>query len=153
MHADTMLRAIRERRADFSVPANDSKAVAFKAISVDEEGVIIGIGSSDAWDSQGESMTAKAVVQIAYEFCSKAEREFRINHDAEAIIGCDLVASFPGAPILVDGVVVGIDIRANATHWFVGVRPHDSSLVEEAKAGKIVGFSWGGYASKVEHAP
>ena len=76
-------------------------------------------------------------------------------------IAADLVASFPGAPILKSGKtltwgeemppddeVIGIDLKAEPIAWFVGVRPHDKALAEKAKAGEIVGASWGAYCDR-----
>jgi Putative phage serine protease XkdF len=133
----------------------------FKAVAVDDQDVIIGIGSAaHIVDNDDEAVTPAALIGMAYDFCASKAREFRANHDA--ILDADLVASWPGAPILksgrvlgageelpADDPVVGINIeKGNETHWFVGVRPHDKRIVKAAREGEVVGFSWGGFASK-----
>lgn len=135
----------------------------FKAVAVDAQGVIIGIGSAaHIVDREDEHVGAGALLGMAYDFCASKAREFRANH--ESPLEADLVASWPGAPILKSGrvigvgeelpdddPVVGINIeKGNETHWFVGVRPKDERITKAARDGEIVGFSWGGFASK-EH--
>lgn len=150
--------------ADVIRSARDGAAKArptFKAIPSDNQGVIIGIGSAaHIVDRDDEVVTPAALLGMAYDFCASKAREFRANHDA--VIDADLVASWPGAPILksgrvlgvgeelpTDDPVVGINIeKGNETHWFVGVRPHDERIVEAARKGEVVGFSWGGFAAK-----
>ena len=127
-----------------------AEVITFKAATADH-GVIIGVAASPALDHQDEITTKGAVVTMAYDFCSSADRTFKANH-GEAL-KADLVASWPGKPIYADdGVTIkGIDIAdPDATHWFVGVRPHDTAVYEAAKAGEILGFSWGGMAVKTE---
>lgn len=134
---------------------------AFKAVSVDNQGVIVGIGSAAyIVDSEEDEVQQRALVGMAYDFCASKAREFRANHDD--LLEADLVASWPGAPILksgrvlgrgeelpADDLVVGINIeKGNETHWFVGVRPHDPRVVDAARKGDILGFSWGGFAAK-----
>lgn len=135
---------------------------AFKAVNVDNQGVIIAIGASVGLDREDDAVTRGALVGMAYDFCASSNREFRANHDADAILKADLVASFPGAPILKSGAllapgseipdddeIIGIDIRkGNETHWFVGIKPHDPAITEAARKGELAGLSWGGYARK-----
>ncbi len=143
--------------------AREPRAVqTFKAVNVDDHGVIIAIGASIGLDREDETVTKAALIGMAYDFCATPNREFRANHDAEAILKADLVASFPGAPILKSGAllapgseipdgdeIIGIDIRkGNETHWFVGIKPHDSAITEAARKGELAGLSWGGYARK-----
>ena len=134
----------------------------FKAVNVDNQGVIIAIGASVGLDREDDAVTKAALIGMAYDFCAASNREFRANHDAEAVLKADLVASFPGAPILKSGAIlapgaempegdeiIGIDIRkGNETHWFVGIKPHDPAITEAARKGELAGLSWGGYARK-----
>jgi|GEM_PF-3642572 len=102
-----------------------------KAVAVDNQGIVVAIAAVEA----GETGTLRAV---AYDFCAKAN-----------VTNGDLVASWPGAPLLKSGRViakgevlpdddpiVGIDIlKGHETHWFVAIRPHDDSIIEAARAG------------------
>lgn len=133
----------------------------FKAVAVDDQGVIYGIASMVTVDREGEIVEKGALLQMAYDFCASKARQFLFNHDKDAPLDADLVASIPGAPILKSGrvlkageslpdddPVVGIDIqKGNEIAWFVGLKPHDSRVLEQARKGGH-GFSWGGYASK-----
>jgi predicted flap endonuclease-1-like 5' DNA nuclease len=141
----------------------EEKAMAFKAVCVDDQGVIIGIGASIAVDRQDEAVTKAALIGMAYDFCASSDRAFRYNHDAKANVDAELVASWPGAPVLksgkilapgedvpADDPVVAINIeKGKETHWFIGVKPNDPQVLEAARKGEIVGFSWGGFAQKV----
>lgn len=140
----------------------EKKPLAFKAVAVDDQGVIIGIGASIGVDSQDEAVTKAALLGLAYEFCAGTDREFRANHDEKAKVDAELVCSWPGAPVLKSGTIlapgqevppndpiVAINIEKGAeTHWFVGIRPKDEAVLKAARNGEIAGFSWGGYASK-----
>lgn len=134
----------------------------FKAVNVDDQGVIVGIGASIGEDREGEAVQKGALLGLAYDFCAGSQRAFKANHDNEARLNAELVSSWPGAPVLKSGVVlepgaeipeddpiVAINIeKGNETHWFVGVRPLDKETRKAAKDGEIVGFSWGGDALK-----
>jgi hypothetical protein len=136
----------------------------FKAVNVDDHGVIIGIGASISVDREEDAVARGALLGLSYDFCASKGREFRANHDAEALLEADLVCSWPGAPVLKSGTIlqpgqevpaddsiVGINIeKGNETHWFVGIRPHDARIVDAARKGEIVGFSWGGMVLKAD---
>jgi hypothetical protein len=156
-------RASRERAA--RLEAEQTKAVqSFKAIAVDEElGVLTLIGSAaHIVDREDESVEKGALIRMAFDFCASKGRTFKANHAHE--IDCDLVASWPGTPVLKSGVMVGpgdaipaddpivaINIeKGNETHWFVGVRPNDPEVLKAAKNGEILGASWGGHATKID---
>lgn len=140
----------------------EKKAMTFKAVCVDDQGVIIGIGASIGTDRQDEAVTKAALLGLAYDFCAGSDRQFRANHDEKATVDADLVCSWPGAPVLKSGKildpgaevpegdsVVAINIeKGKETHWFVGIRPKDEAVLKAARNGEIAGFSWGGYASK-----
>lgn len=143
-------------------PAQD-KAMTFKAVCVEDRGVIMGIGGSIAVDKQGEDVEKGALIGLAYDFCASAERTFRPNHDQHASIDADLVESWLGEPVLKSGRVLApgeavpqddpIDVsqcrKGAETHWFITVKPHDAAVLEAARKGELVGFSWGGFARKV----
>lgn len=137
------------------------KPYAFKAISTNDTGVILGIGAAaENIDLDDEVMRKADLVRMSYDFCSASTRTFKANHKEE--IGCDLVASWPGAPIFKSGKVlkagdaipaddpiIGINIeKGSETHWFVAVKPHDAEVLETAKKGGIAGFSWSGLVKK-----
>lgn len=138
------------------------RPMSFKAVAVDAQGVIIGIGASIAVDNQDEAVQKGALIGMAYEFCASAERQFLANHDQKAKVDADLVCSWPGAPVLKSGKilapgedvpegdsVVAINIeKGQETHWFVGIRPKDETVLKAARDGEIAGFSWGGFAAK-----
>lgn len=143
--------------------AAEAKAATFKAVAVDDQGVIIGIGAmAGNIDRDGEVVQVGALLQMAYDFCASKARTFKANHDDAAELSADLVASMPGAPVLKSGrilkagedlpdddPVVGINIeKGNEIAWFMGIRPHDPAVLEAARKGEIVGFSWGGFAAK-----
>lgn len=146
-----------------SAPGGEEKKAAaprFKAIAVDD-GVIIGIGAyAENVDLDNEVVDKANLVKMAYEFCASADRTFKANHQEE--LGADLVASWPGAPILKSGrkladgeslpdddPVIGISLEKGAeSAWFVAVRPHDPEVAKAAKAGEVVGFSWGATVTK-----
>jgi len=118
-------------------PAAKSLAFAFKAN--EELGVIEGIASvADIFDRENERVQKGALIDMAFSFCAKAKRQFKLNHEKN--IPCDLVESFTGAPTKVPGVID----HTVKSHWFVTLRPHDAEILEAAKAGKIIGMSWGG---------
>lgn len=142
-------------------PEGEKASVAFKAAYVSDDGVIYLIGAyAGNVDKDNEVLQTKALVDMSYDFCSAASRVFKCNHKTE--IGADLVASMPGAPRLKSGRILkfgeehpendpitGIDLDAEPIAWFVGVRPHDKSVAEKAKAGEIVGSSWGAFVDRI----
>jgi nucleoid-associated protein YgaU len=164
--------AVQAAEAKPAEPAEEGKAkeVAFKAIGVDEFGVIIGIagaaGDPTNLDLDGEYMEKGDLARMAHSFVSSSTRTFKANHKDE--IGCNLVESWVGAPIVKGGSggmrmlapgeritretnIVGINVeKGNESHWFVAVRPTDPEVVAKAKAGKIAGFSWGAHVSKTK---
>lgn len=148
-------------------PAADLAKLSFKAVQVDEQGVITLCASSIAKDGEGDVIEKGAMIGMAYDFCAGAERVFRANHDESAPIEAKLVESCVGVPVLKSGKVLepGEAIpeddpfdhvrtmdaaKACNTHWFVSVMPTDPEIVKAAKEGKIVGSSWGGMALKAE---
>lgn len=164
-NAPTANAAVTPNVAQATAAAAEAKAAkraTFKAVCVDDQGVIIGIGASIGIDKQDEAVTKAALLGLAYDFCANADRQFRANHDEKAAVDADLVCSWPGAPVLKSGVILapGQDVPENdpivainiekgqETHWFVGIRPKDEAVLKAARDGEIVGFSWGGYASK-----
>ena len=139
-----------------------AKPIAFKALGVDEHGVIVGIGAvAGNIDLDNETLAQKGLVTMAYDFCGANARVLKANH-GETMPKAELVASWPGAPILKSGAIlapdamptdedpiVGINIeKGKETHWFVGIRPNDDAVLEEAKKGGIAGFSWGAYVTR-----
>jgi len=48
-----------------------------------------------------------------------------------------------------DVLAIGTDV-SKASHWVVAVQPTDPEVLEAAKAGEIVGFSWAGFVTKTE---
>lgn len=140
-------------------PTGDFK---YKAIGVQEEyGVIIGIGAAaDNVDLDLEIVNKGALIQMSYDFCASTSRTFKANHTA--IISCELVASWPGDPILKSGKalkkgdpipeddeIIGIGIGPDSgSSWFVGVKPQDKAILDAAKKGEIAGFSWSGFCCK-----
>lgn len=145
-------------------PGQTEAKATFKAVNVDDHGVIVGIGASISVDREDDAVQKGALLGLAYEFCASKGREFRANHDPEVVLDAELVASWPGAPILKSGTilqpgqeipsddpVVGINIeKGKETHWFVSIRPKDKAIVDAARKGEIVGFSWGGMVLKSE---
>jgi hypothetical protein len=143
-------------------PEGEKAKPAFKTAYVSNDGVIYLIGAyAGNVDLDDEVLQTKALVTMAYDFCSAEKRTFKCNH--KDAIPADLVASMPGAPILKSGKVlkygeempegdeiVGIDLKAEPIAWFVGVRPHDPEIAKKAKAGEIVGASWGAFVEKRE---
>lgn len=160
-----LLSAFTTRKA---APAQD-KRVAFKAIGSTPEGIIVGIGAAagdkNKLDLDGEFFSKADLVKMAHDFCAARDRTFKANH--KKAIGCDLVSSWPGAPIIKDGNgvrtlkasetltdemhVVGIDItKGKETHWFVAARPKDAEVAALAAKGGVAGFSVGVLATRVE---
>jgi hypothetical protein len=148
--------------ADVTKPEQGkAKPYSFKAVSVDNQGVIVLIGAAAGnIDHDDEVLQKAALLGMAYEFCASKTREFRANH--QEVIPCELVASWPGGPILKSGkvlkageaipendTVVGINIeKGQETHWFVSVKPLDEKILDAARKGEIVGASWAGYVSR-----
>jgi hypothetical protein len=145
-----------------AVEAGKAKPYSFKAMSVDEQGVIIGIGAvAGNIDLDNEVLQKAALVDMAYTFCSNEKRVLKANH-SEDLTKAELVASWPGAPILKSGKtlkagesptaedpITGISIaKGSETHWFVAIRPNDPAVIELAKKGGVAGFSWGAYCTK-----
>lgn len=172
---ESLEAASLERQANIlggsSMPKVEPKATAepkdelsFKAVKVDDQGVLTLCASSIAKDGADESVQKGAMIGMAYDFCASANRTFKANHDNEVPIEAQLVESMVGAPILKSGKIlpagepwpeddpfVGINVeKGNESHWFISVRPTDPEVVKAAKEGKIVGASWGGMALKVE---
>ena len=175
--AEAVRVAAEAKAAEAAKPAVESegsegkaKEVAFKAISVNEFGVIYGIGGAAGdptnLDLDGEFMEKADLIRMAHSFSAKSDRKFKANHKGE--IACDLVESFVGAPMIEDGSggmrmlkagerltrdmsIAAINVqKGNETHWFVGVRPTDPDVVARSKRGEIAGLSWGAKVSKTE---
>ncbi len=144
--------------------AIEPKPYAFKALSVDtgDHSVIVGIGAAaENIDLDDEVIRQHDLVAMSYDFCASKARAFKANH-ADPLPKAELVASWPGAPILksgrvlkvgealpTDDAVIGINIeKGRETHWFVKVRPNDAAIVEAAKAGDVAGFSWAGLVNR-----
>lgn len=166
---EDVVRKAREERQDASKAKASGKTAeapearpVFKAVNVDDQGVIIGIGASIAKDNEEDVVERGALVGLAYDFCASKAREFRANHDEAVVLDADLVCSWPGAPILKSGKILeaGVDAPADdpivginfekgkETHWFVGIKAKDARITEAARKGELVGFSWGGLALK-----
>jgi hypothetical protein len=134
----------------------------FKAVKVDDQGVITLCGASIGKDREEDAVEKGALVGMAYDFCASPNRVFRANHDQEFPIEADLVESIIGAPVLKSGRMLlpgeefptddpfaAINVeKGNETHWFVSVRPTDPAIIERARNGELVGASWGGLALK-----
>jgi hypothetical protein len=143
-------------------PKGSPKPYAFKAMGVDDHGVIIGIGAvAGNVDLDNETLAQKGLVTMAYDFCGASQRTLKANH-GDTMEKAELVASWPGAPVLKSGAilapdamptdddpVVAINIeKGKETHWFVGIRPNDDAVLETAKKGGIAGFSWGAFVTR-----
>lgn len=158
---------MREQRAK----AAAIKSQSFKAVATSDTdlGVIIGIGaavgSPTNLDLDGEFIEKADLFKMCFDFTGSAKRTFKANHKDG--IDCTLVMSWAGAPIvevdkaarmLEDGEAISDDMKivgisldvSKATHWFVGVKPNDPEILEAAKAGEIVGFSWAGFVTRTE---
>jgi hypothetical protein len=169
----TALRSIREaaqpQPETVEQPEGEkAKAASFKAIGVDEFGVIVGIGgaagSPEHLDLDGEFLEKGDLIKMAFDFCASPSRQFKANH--QDALDAQLVESWVGTPIIEDGkgvrelkagerlvngmkvVGIGLDVT-KASHWFVGVKPTDPSIVKAAKDGAVAGFSWGADVNKV----
>lgn len=163
------LQAVKEEPA-VEPPAED-KARAFKALGVDEHGVITLIGgasgSPDKLDLDGEFLEKGDLVKMGFDFCSNTSRTFKANHTEP--IECDLVENWVGPLLIQDGkniralranekltadtVVKGVGLRDESdagAYWLVGVRPRDEAIIKAAREGKIAGASWGATCNKVE---
>jgi hypothetical protein len=136
----------------------------FKGIGTTDDGVIIGIGGSVNLDSDNDVIEQSSFTKAVHGFCAATDRKFKGNHKDD--IKADLVSIFAGAPIVSKGgvlrtlakgealpdpavePVVGLNFeKGKETHAFLGVRPHDAALVEEAKKGGVT-FSWAGPAKR-----
>lgn len=166
-YKESLVAADSEADTTSSEPAAELAKLSFKAVQVDDQGVITLCASSIAKDGDGDTVEKAAMIGMAYDFCATAERVFRANHDESAPIEAKLVESCVGVPVLKSGKVLepGEAIpeddpfdhvrtmdaaKACNTHWFVSVMPTDPEIVKAAKEGKIVGSSWGGMALKGE---
>ena len=141
-----------------------AEPMSFKAIAVDESGehgVIIGIGAvAGNVDKDRERLSMKGLVDMSYDFCADKSRVLKLNH-SEIHPTAELVASWPGAPILksgrvlapseaipADDPVVGINIeKGKETHWFTKIRPNDPEILKAAREGKL-DYSWGAHIGK-----
>ena len=140
------------------------KPYAFKALGVDtgDHSVIVGIGAAaENIDLDDEVVRQRDLVAMSYDFCASKARAFKANH-TDPLPKAELVASWPGAPILksgrvlkagealpTDDDVIGINIeKGRETHWFVKVRPNDPAIVEAAQKGDVAGFSWAGLVNR-----
>lgn len=133
-----------------------------KGVAV-SDGVIVAIGGSVNVDSDDDAVAQRALIDMSYDFCARGSRTFKGNHTDE--IKADLVESWTGAPILrsgktlakgeaipkhADDPIIGINIeKGKATHWFVGIRPEDPALLDEAAKGELT-LSWAGYVKREE---
>jgi hypothetical protein len=183
MYEQTFQKIVREKREEAEAAANAESAQAvgapaaeaapaadakkaglvFKAISVGDQGVIIGIGASVNVDKDKDFMTKGDLAELAYDFCASKDRVLKANHD-EVLAQAELVQSWVGYPILKSGTplaegaplpeddpVVAIGLQKGCeTHWFVGIRPNDPAVIERVNKGELVGFSWGGSALRTE---
>lgn len=153
----SLFSAFRQKAAPAETP---SVKHTFKAIAA-QDGVIVGIGSyAELVDLDNDVVRKSDLVKMAYDFCANKDRKFKANHKND--IDCDLVASWPGAPVLksgkvlrdgepipADDPVVAISLeKGSETAWFLAVRPHDKSIADLAEKGEVAGFSWAGPASR-----
>jgi hypothetical protein len=116
--------------ATATAEAGKAKPYTFKALGVDEHGVITGIGAvAENVDLDDEILKQKALVQILKS-------------------GKVLAA---GEAIPADDTVIGISIeKGKESHWFVGIRPNDDEVLELAKKGGVACFSWGAFVTRTE---
>jgi len=140
-------------------------APVLKATSIvdEEHGVVMLVASlADAIDLDDDFVPAGTLVDKAHEFTWRGDHKFNANHE-QALKG-KLVESFTGVPILKSGrrllagehipdndpiVSVGLlKAAGEATAWMIGVKPDDRAVVDAAKAGSLVGASWGGFAER-----
>lgn len=176
-----VVKAAREKREPESIAKHTGQPIpekkpeekaklgdlTFKAVKVDDQGVITLCASSIAKDGDNDTVQKGAMIGMAFDFCGSKDRIFHANHDKGAKIDAQLVESCIGVPVLKSGKVLepGQEIpsddpfdhvrtmdaaKACNTHWFVSVRPTDARIVEAAKKGEIVGASWGGMALKAD---
>lgn len=166
-----LVSAFKPNRAEVQ-KTDAGSTVAFKAVGVDEFGVITLIGGAsgtpDKLDLDGEFVSKGDLIKMAFDFAANAQRTFKANHSEP--IECELVENWVG-PLLVDGgsgvralkanekldlskmSVRGVGVRDQSdagAYWLVGVRPKDPEILEMAQKGQIAGASWGAQCNKVE---
>lgn len=113
------------KRFTFKVQPTDSS---------EELGIIWGYASvADLLDRQGDIIPQDELVRAVYEFMEAyyaGTATIRENHQDEA------------AAVLVESTLHFLGTRVA---WFVGVKLYDPDLLADARAGKIPGFSIGGF--------
>ena len=148
------------------VPAPERK-VDFKAVRFDDQGdvgVVYGFGASIGKDKENDEVERAALIGMAHDFAADKAKVFCANHDegypfagalVENVVGRPVLKSGkilpPGEAIPADDAFVAMNVEKGLeTHWFFGYRPTDPKVVDAARKGEIVGFSWAGHANKTE---
>ena len=104
-----------------------------------ELGIVWGWASvADIVDSQGDVIPQAELESAFYQFMED-------YYDGAAAIGDN--HQEVAKAVLVESCLQWV---AGSLRWWVGVKLRDEALLEEARAGKISGFSIGGWATKEE---
>jgi hypothetical protein len=102
-----------------------------------ELGIVWGWASvADILDSQGDVIPQDELEQAFYQFMED-------YYDGAAVIGDN--HEEVAKAVIIESC---LEWRAGNLRWWVGVKLRDEALLEEARAGKISGFSIGGWATQ-----
>jgi hypothetical protein len=124
-------------RGDRVTKAQDIRVqLAFKAEKVDaERGIIVAkLSKADVFDRESEMIPLDVLERATFELVKKIGLKsisVDVNHKGESI-PCDVLAAWLGAPMP--------DEKAT----YVMLRPHDRSIFNAAKEGRMHGLSWSG---------
>jgi hypothetical protein len=156
-------------QAQATAPTQEGKGgatpVAFATVKAGtgaNSGVIYGVAASVNVDLDNEQLEQPSLMSFAHDFVASTKRTFKANHTE--YVKVQLAESWTGIPLIQDGEtvralkagevldpkaeVVGISFKGEPTHWFIGIKPDDASIIEAHKAGELVGFSWGAFVQK-----
>lgn len=137
MNGDGFLRAVSALLRPTAAKAYPNRLrLAFKAESVDAvEGVIIAkLSKAELFDRENERIPLDVLKRATYELVRKIGLKsvsVDVNHGAKSI-ACDVLQAWIGDPM------------PDSLATYVMLKPHDRSLIEAAKAGRIHGMSWSG---------
>lgn len=165
-----MSKGAREKFPQVTEPgaaatASVDRKIEVKAVRFEDygsAGLIVGIGGSISKDKEGDEVERASLRKLAHEFCTSKSQLLCANHDEGIPIDGGTVGYWVGAPVTKSGRLIkpGEDLpkddpvvainfeKGNDTHWFFELRPSDPEILEAARKGEIVGFSWAGMAQK-----